>query len=386
MDILTLSDYYLPGYKAGGMFRGLANMVELLGADLRFSVVTRNHDLGDAQPYPGLRHEQWVVVGNAQVHYLPDNRTTLKHFGDLIRNTPHDVLHLNSFFSPSFTIKPLVLRRLGLIPAGPVVVAARGEFSRGALAIKRHKKRVYIALAKAIGLYRDVVWQASSVCEERDIRRWFGGDATVVVAPDLLSPMAIEDEEPRRCEKVPGRLRVVFLSRVARKKNLLGALSALNGLEGDIEFSIYGPVEDPGYWSECEAVVDRLPPNIRVSQLGAVTHDQTAAIFRQHDLFFMPTLGENFGYVILEALAQGCPVLISDQTFWRELERKGIGWDISLDQPERFEAVLRECVEMDADAHRVLARRARDFAIDYSHSDSSLQANRELFRACSKVG
>ena len=155
---------------------------------------------------------------------------------------------------------------------------------------------------------------------------------------------------------------------------------------GVLNASDDGPVEDPQYWSECRAVIDRLPPNIRVSQLGAVTHDRTAAIFREHDLLFLPSLGENFGYVIIEALVQGCPVLISDRTPWRDLERKGVGWDISLDQPQRFAAVLRECVKMDADTHRALARRARDFGTEYIRNDSSVQANRELFRACSKAG
>jgi hypothetical protein len=44
----------------------------------------------------------------------------------------------------------------------------------------------------------------------------------------------------------------------------------------------------------------------------------------EYDLFLFPTLGENYGHVISEALASGCPVVISDQTPWRNLEAEGI--------------------------------------------------------------
>ena len=60
------------------------------------------------------------------------------------------------------------------------------------------------------------------------------------------------------------------------------------------------------------------------------------------DLLFLPTAGENFGHAIQEALAAGCPVLISDRTRWRDLAPKGVGWDLPLSAPDRFVAVLRE--------------------------------------------
>jgi glycosyltransferase involved in cell wall biosynthesis len=50
----------------------------------------------------------------------------------------------------------------------------------------------------------------------------------------------------------------------------------------------------------------------------------------QHDLFFLPTLGENYGHVIVEALQAGLPILISDQTPWRDLKDRGIGLDLAL--------------------------------------------------------
>jgi len=44
-----------------------------------------------------------------------------------------------------------------------------------------------------------------------------------------------------------------------------------------------------------------------------------------YDAFIFPTLGENFGHVIIESLSAGCPVLCSDQTPWNDVFRAGGG-------------------------------------------------------------
>ena len=186
MDILTFADYYLPGYKFGGPIRTIVNMVDRLGADYRFRIVTRDRDYGDTEPYPGVAVGSWNAVDNADVFYLSGEDVSLRALRNFIQSTRFDVLYCNSVFSPDFTIKPLLLRRLKLIPEAPLVIAPRGEFSAGALAIKSAKKRAYMTVAKAVGLYEGVTWQASSSYEADDIRRCFGNRAKVVIAQDLL--------------------------------------------------------------------------------------------------------------------------------------------------------------------------------------------------------
>ncbi|MCE2463815.1 MAG: glycosyltransferase, partial [Dehalococcoidia bacterium] len=157
--------------------------------------------------------------------------------------------------------------------------------------------------------------------------------------------------------KEPGALNLVFLSRVSRMKNLAGALRMLYGLEGKISFDIYGPLEDTAYWAECRKIIRSLPENVAVTYRGAASHEEVGRVMAEHDLFLLPTLGENFGHVIFESLAAGCPVLVSDRTPWRGLEEKGVGWNVPLDEGARFRAILQGCVDIDSETHASLSRR-----------------------------
>lgn len=380
MNILTFSDYYFPGHKAGGPLRTLYNLVDRIGDGFDFTIVTRDRDLGDKHAYPDVTSGARQMVGKAEVFYLPPRRLSFGGLRRLVNSVEHDVLYLNSFFSPTFTVRLLLLRRLSLIPRRPLVLAPRGEFSAGALALKKTKKRIYIALSKALRMYEGVVWQASSVYEKGDIHRVFGDNVSVVVAPDL--PAAVHDAEAplRRHKKVAGSLKVAFLSRVSPMKNLDSALLFLDGLEGEIQFNIFGPLEDKGYWARCQKVIRRLPQNVQVQYRGVVAHERVVDILAEHDLLLLPTQGENFGHVILEALVAGCPVLVSDRTPWRSLQSRGVGWDFPLEEPERFRSTLRYCVGMRDEEHQTWSQRARTFGLALVQDHAAVQLYEGLFK------
>jgi len=156
-------------------------------------------------------------------------------------------------------------------------------------------------------------------------------------------------------------------------------LRMMSDLRGIINLNIFGPIEDQAYWVKCERIIRQLPGNVRVEYRGALSHDRVSDALSEHDLFLFPTKGENFGHVILEALVAGCPVLLSDQTPWRGLEEKGVGWDLPLGQPELFQAALQQCVDMDGEALLAWSRRAHQYGIRCSQNDDILRQNRALF-------
>jgi glycosyltransferase involved in cell wall biosynthesis len=65
----------------------------------------------------------------------------------------------------------------------------------------------------------------------------------------------------------------------------------------------------------------------------------------------LPSLGENYGYSIVEALLSGRPVIISDNTPWRNLFGQKAGWDLPLSQPQQFIDVINIAAAMDQEEY-----------------------------------
>jgi glycosyltransferase involved in cell wall biosynthesis len=347
-----------------------------------------------------VSENRWVKVNNADVLYLSPGWSGLFKMIALLRSLDRrSVLYLNGVFSRRFSMLPVFLQWLRLTSFAQVVLVPRGEFSPGALNLKRRRKALYLTMARWLGLYRDVIWHATSEFEAEAIKLVFPGSRRICVAK--MIPTATGDhreensscgaagedqaqsQEPSAAGKAPfhaGRLRIVFVSRISRKKNLIGALRMLEGISGKIEFDIYGPAEDARYWDECQRVIASLPSNVHVKYWGAVEPEKVSKIFAESDLFLFPTLGENYGHVICEALAAGCPVLISDQTPWLNLEEKKAGWVIPLGETERFRAILQQCVDADDEWHAALTAGAKAFAREFLSVPKIIHANRMLFR------
>lgn len=385
--ILSLVGCYLPGYKAGGVLRTIANMVEHLSDEFEFWIVTRDRDLGDTTPYPNIKPNEWQVVGGASVYYLLPESCTINGMARLISTTAHDIIYLNSFFDPTFTLKPLLAGMLGWLPRNPIIVAPRGEFSSGALRLRYTKKLAFIKLVSLLGLYKNITWQASSEYEAQDISRVMHVNShDIHVALDLPAPLnkVINHTPAEQTRESGNSLRLVFLSRISPKKNLDYALKVLSKVSLPVIFDIYGPAEDCVYWRHCQTLISELPDNVSVNFMGGVSADRVASIFRDYDLFFFPTWGENYGHVIAESLLVGTPVLISDQTPWRDLYANRLGWDVSLDDADCFVRIIEEYSVMTLADRNEWRHYIKSKIIERLTDPLVFEANRELFRRLMK--
>jgi glycosyltransferase involved in cell wall biosynthesis len=371
--VFVVLDTYLPGFKSGGPLRTIANMIDRLDK-LSFFIFTRDRDVGSGMPFTEVSINAWNNIGNAKVFY--SKRTGLGAIRRQILAAKPDLLYLNSFFSYT-TIKVLLLRRAGLIPRLPAILAPRGECSPGGLRLKPFKKRVYLALAPPL-LYRDLLWQASSDLEKSEIEQALGTGLRVRVATDL-PPRKVSLPPQSKQPKRSGAATFVYLSRISEKKNLHFLLALLSRIKGEVELQIWGPVEDQKYWNRCEQLIRSLPDNIRTMVKGPVQHERVSEVLGQCHFFVLPTLSENFGHAILEAWMSGCPVLISDQTPWRGLRTANTGWDIALTQVELWCEALQDCVDMDTSTFARLSESSRQYAMTWISSSSIDRANYAIF-------
>jgi glycosyltransferase involved in cell wall biosynthesis len=351
--VLVVADYYLPGFRAGGPVRAISNTIERLASSVDFHVVTRDHD-ADGTTYGDVEVGTWNGGSCARVLYAP--RLTPGLLRRSVAGSACDVIWLNSFFSTA-SIGVLLLRWMGRIHA-PVLLAPRGELSPGALAVKRRRKAIAIRLLRWAGFLRSIHWLASSEVERQEIARAIGA-RTITCVPESVAEVPGGDEPWPA--KSPRRLKAVFASRIARMKNLLFLLEVLADCEGDIHLDVIGPLEDRDYWAACQAQIARLPPHVTVTYAGEAAHPDLQRRLPAYDLLILPTLGENFGHIVVEAWTAGCPVLVSDRTPWRHLAACGVGWDVPLDR-KAWAAAIDESLALDAAAQKAMRQRAREQA------------------------
>jgi glycosyltransferase involved in cell wall biosynthesis len=164
-------------------------------------------------------------------------------------------------------------------------------------------------------------------------------------------------------------------------KNLLFALDVLADLSGHVELDIFGPLDDQNYWNECAERIESLPDNVIARYWGPVPHQFVAKVAAAYDFFLLPTQGENFGYVLLEAMAAGCPIIVSDRTPWQQAAEQGAGWCLPLEKRELWRRVLQSCVHMDPDAYASYSSRARKFVEEWAASSNHLEETIQLFNA-----
>jgi glycosyltransferase involved in cell wall biosynthesis len=357
--VLVLASYYLPGYRAGGPVRSLSNVIEALGDEFEFHVLTRDRDLNESTPYRESAKGGEVRMGKAAVRYLRPGALVPWRIRRIAHALKPDLLYHNSFFDPLFTVLPLWLRRFGTLPT-PVLIAPRGEFSTGALGLKSLKKKVYLGFSKGLGVVGGLQWHATGEAEREDIIRMMGARLSGIwVAPNIGRTV---DRDGAQRDRVDHTFSVAFVSRVSPMKNLVQAIRIVRSCTTPIRFDIYGPIGDEAYWNDCRLAIADSPSHVAISYQGPIENERVAEVLRKYDAFLLPSLGENYGHAIVEALAAGLPVVISDRTPWRGLREAGAGYDLPLQDEKAFVLALESLASRSSDEKR----RTREAVLAYA--------------------
>ncbi len=327
--ILVFIPYFAPGFQAGGPIRSMRNLIDCFNNDFSFSVVTLDRDLRDEERYSEVEADVWTTYKQIPVFYSSPRQLGFRKIKKIIEQEKPSLIYINSIWSISFSFKVMLLYWLGLLGKQKVVIAPRGELSKNALRFKRVLKLGFLSVFKYTKLYRNATFQATSDQEVLDINKRLGIPySKIIKVPNIPSTM---DCLPiAKQTKSSGHLDLVYISRVAKIKNLHFALECLAGLEIDVSLDMFGAIDDKDYWVHCQKIINNLPSNITVNYRGLLDADDVMKTFLRYDALLLPTSTENYGHAIVEAMLTGTLVIISENTPWRSLSDKGLGWDLPL--------------------------------------------------------
>ncbi|WP_144478293.1 glycosyltransferase family 4 protein [Cytobacillus oceanisediminis] len=373
---------YLPGKYFGGPVKSLLNLVETLSDYFNFYVVTGDRDLNAKEIYNDVEIGSWNQVGKARVFYVPKGKE-FKYIRFILKEIDYDLVYTSSFFSKKSIIIQM-LKYLNIIKK-PVIVAPRGEFSSGALAIKSAKKKFFLKIYKLLKVSRNLSYTCTSKNDKQDILNVLGNNNKINIAENIISGDLEVGKSVR--EKKSGYLKIATVSRISKIKNIDYSLRLLQLIDNnevsyeEIVFDIYGPLEDRNYWDECLSISGNLSEKIIVNYKGPVDYSEVIKILSNYHIFLFPTKGENFGHVIQEAFLSGCPVITSDQTPWRDLEELEVGHDIALENQEGFIGAIKQYLYMKDKEYRLTSINAYRYGVSKVEQQLSIKEHIDMFNS-----
>lgn len=369
-NILIFIDWFYPAYKAGGPVKSVFNLVQALSDDFDFSIVTSNRDV-DGEVLDVVANE-WTEFQGIQVIYLSKEKQRRKVYRSLFNDVKADAVYYNSLFSQNFTLKPYrAFRRYDC----PQIIAPRGMLGSGALAIKPLKKKAFLRLTKPLfSASKRIIWHATSAQEAEEIQSVYGQKVKLKIAQNLSSAKV----ERTNVQKEKGALKLVFLSRLAEKKNLLFVLEIMQALknESGLSLDIYGPIEEQAYWKKCERIIEK---DARIQYKGVLAPHEIAQTLQQYHFYILPTLHENYGHSIVEALLAGLPIVISQHTPWRNLQAAGVGADLDLHKTAEWISYLQAALTLPQERYEEMVGNCFRYAEEQILNPKTVEDSRELF-------
>jgi len=368
--IFILIPWFHPAYKAGGPIQSIAGMITHLAEEpLEFSIICSNKDL-DGTMLEGVPHDQWVQYStNARVWYCR-NRKAVPVLKTAMADSKGGLLYIVGLYDWEYNFKPL-------LSTGGIrkIISVRGMLHPGALLQKTLKKRIYFTLWKLLGWQKKHLFHVTDETEGEYVRKVFGRDARIAVAGNFPSlhkslPMPAKNQ---------GQLKLASVALIGPMKNHLKVLDALRMANGRIEYRIYGPVIDEGYWKQCQRMIEQLPANVSVTYCGAVAPIEIEKILSEHHVFILPSKSENYGHSIIEALSAGRPVITSRGTPWNRLEEASAGLNVDPVIDELSKAIDR-FTRMEQDEMDEWGRGAGAYAANALNVEVVKGQYREMFK------
>jgi glycosyltransferase involved in cell wall biosynthesis len=219
-----------------------------------------------------------------------------------------------------WTLVGPAMARLARETGWPLVISPHGMLEPRAFADRRWRKHLAMALGQRAVLEAASLLVATSASEAEGIRRAGFRQPIAVVPIGVQLP-----EQPARHGE-DGVHKALFLGRVHPIKGLPLLIEAWSRVRPrGWQCLIAGPSE-LGHRATLERQIRASGLSSEFQFLGKLDATLKDALYRTADLFVLPSLSENFGIVVAEALSYGVPVLATRGAPWQRLTECGAGW------------------------------------------------------------
>ena len=267
------------------------------------------------------------------------------------------IIHDHGLWLPSNHTSASVSRKLGI----PLIIQPRGMLEPWALSFRAWKKQLAWLLYQKRDIESAALLVATSMQEAESIRK-VGLRQPIAIVPNGIDlPVWKDRTSPKE------RIRTaLFLSRVHPKKGLMNLVAGWDRVRPEGWQMIVAGPDEGNHRADVELAVRRAELEKDFQFVGPVQGETKEKLYREADLFILPTYSENFGVVVAEALAYGVPVITTKGAPWEGLVTHKCGWWVDIGVEPLAEAI-REATNMSNEERQDMGKRGRDYvAQDFS--------------------
>lgn len=360
---------YIPSIdrESGGVGSYMQLLARPLGELVELHVVTHASD-----------HE--LMLENCQLHYIAHctNYVKMKKQWNALLNdiNPH-VVHINCCWQPESALAQKWAGDKGY----KTVYTPHGMLEPWIL--HRHywtRKVPALLLYQKAAIKRADVIHATAESERQNLLN-LGYNKNVAVIPNGIDVKQIEMKDSWEKKNT-----LLFLSRIHVKKGidlLINAVAELKEEMKDYQVLIAGE-GDADYIAGLKNLAKQKGVDGIVQLIGGVYGDAKWELYRNADVFVLPTYSENFGIVVAEALACGTPVLTTEGTPWKELLSRSCGWWVPCTQAEITNAI-KSTLSIEDEKLRELGQNGRKLVEDCYSVESIAMKMKSLYEWLSGI-
>lgn len=360
MRILHVVPSYLPATRYGGPIEsvhGLCKALAQAGHDV--SVFTTSIDgagnssvpLGQPVDLDGVRVWYFASPFLRRLFWAPGMKSALREQIDQF-----DLVHLHSVFLWPTWAAARAARRAGV----PYLLAPRGMLVKDLLRRKsRWLKTAWVRLIERRNLEGAAGIHVTALVEQAEIERFGFALPRCHYVPNGIEDIDLPALDKAHCDLLPRAPYVLFLGRLNWKKGLDRLVQAWR-MVPDRLLVIAGNDEE-NYRVELERLARVEGVLERIRFVGHVTGVAKWRLYRDAELFVLPSYSENFGIVVLEAMTMACPVVVTPEVGLAATLAEGDCGRVVSGEPERLAATINALLA-DEDLRRTLGRNGREVA------------------------
>lgn len=348
MKILQVIPYFIPAWQYGGpipVVYELSKKLNEKGHQVTIATTTANGgeeiDISrtsvaelenlDVRYFKRVKLERafsflQYLASNSGYFYSP----TLKKY--LKKNViEYDIVHLHEFYSYPSIIASRITSRENV----RYVVHLHGMLSQNSMSRHKLKKQIYFNLFGKKLFSRADGMIAFTESEQKDAEK-FAFDVQTAIIPNGINPRPIKKNTNENLQDYFGfgnRKVILYLGRLHPIKGidlLISAFANLTAIQNDTILAIVGP-DEIGYKKDLVALVSELNVKNRVVFIDLVSGEKKDYLFKRANVFSLTSYSEGFSISILEALAAGKPVVITEGCHFPDVEKYQAGFVASGD-------------------------------------------------------